>query len=137
MGAVPPLKSIRIEQVDEKIRKGFEEAYSILNSFMRSAAQALNRQLSIAENFLAFTYTAQARNATDFPLKFANKLTPVKPAHLLVTRAVKINSATGEEVLPVACTVAWKISDTGEIEVSSPTGLSAGETYRITFLLLG
>jgi hypothetical protein len=136
MGAVPPLKSIRVEDLPSEIRSAFSGTFSILNLFMRATAQALNRQLTVTENLLGFTYTAQARYSTDFPLKFTNKISPVKPSHLLVTRAVKVDASTGEELTPVACTVAWRILDTGEVEVSSPTGLTAGLTYRITLLIL-
>jgi hypothetical protein len=133
---LPTLARIRVEDLPKEVRSAFAPAFSVLNLFMSSVAQALNKHLAVDENFLGFSLSLTARYSTDFPVRFDNKL-KVLPKHVLLTRTVKVDPTTGEELTPIAATIAWRVLDTGQLEISSPSGLSSGETYKLQFLVLG
>lgn len=135
MAAIPPVSRLRVEDLPKDLVEPFSPVFASLNTFMQAVSQALNKQLSVDENFLGFSHEVTART-TEFPISFRNKI-KVKPKHLFVSRAILINPGTGEEMGPVACTAAWTVLDSGDLQVSDPTGLTPGETYKITLLVLG
>lgn len=134
MAQVPPVSRLRVEDLPKELVEPFTPVFASLNTFMQTVSQALNKQLGVDENFLGFSHEVTART-TEFPISFVNKLR-VKPRHLFVSRAVLINPGTGEEMSSVPCAAAWSVLDSGDLEVSDPTSLTPGETYKFTILVL-
>jgi hypothetical protein len=135
MSALPPYRRIGLEDI-KGAPSWVEGLISILNNFMETVYGALNRNLTFSENFRAeyktFTLTAGATaNLNKFRFTTSLKLKPVGVLPLYVTElGGDYVVLTNPYSIP-----SWRW-ESGQIVIESITGLTSGEQYSVTVLVI-
>ena len=133
MASIPVITQLKVEDFPALTAASKDETdklFRALNSALTGIVQALTRSLTFADNLKAFTKTLTVQNGTT---KIQNTL-GIRPLGVLVMEA---NDTTNSTPAPVAAgPVAWAISS-DQIAISAISGLTAGHTYKITFLVVG
>lgn len=103
-----------------------------LNEFNDNVSNAMNRNLTFQDNFLAQFKTIEV-STTSQPQAFKCTL-PVKPVGVIKINIVEI---AGNPTPPSgAVDIVWEYVN-GNINLTSVTGLTVGKRYNLTLLVFG
>lgn len=134
MAKLPPIKRIVKEDLQDA-PAWISRLLDPINSFMESVYSALDRDLVVGENISGetklFTIKAGAL-ATDNTFTFTTTSRRT-PKHVIPSRVERSESVYTP--ITAAVSIDWRF-DAGQIIISSIVGLTNGETYNITLLVL-
>lgn len=126
----PPLRRLYVEDFpDQKAWIG--PLLQVLNEFMENVNFALNRQLTIGQNFLAQIKELDVVGGV--PLNFATTV-PGKVVGLWIVNAYEANNTSA--VLTSALYTDWS-QNNSQIIINNVSGLTAATKYKITFVVIG
>jgi len=134
MAKLPPIKRIVREDLKDA-PAWIDRLITPLNAFMEAVYSALDRDLTVGENVAGEIKTIQVKAgaaATDntFTFTTTTRRTPKVCAIGRVERVENIYTP-----ITAAVGLDWRF-DAGQIIISSIAGLTNGETYNITLLIL-
>lgn len=142
MARLPEYKRLVVEDYPKEERPWLGKLFVPVNRFMLSVYQALNRQLTINDNFLGEIKRNVLVSADAFPVstgggvKFRYALfekfgsaTP-QPLSVIIGR-IQENIST-PPTFTNAVTCDWDYSE-GTIRIKNITGLTSGKNYLVTF----
>ena len=130
MASLPQLK--RFLQEDFPDQPWIGKLFYPLNLFMNAVYSALNNSLTFQDNLLSQIKTLSVNGSSptvQFTWKFSTN-----PVGVLILRA--LDSSSSPTVVTSAVTCDWSFSS-GVVTINNITGLTAGKTYSVTFLVIG
>lgn len=128
---IPGFKRFQSQDFNKKYSDLTESLFAILNPFMETLTQALNKRLNFTDNFdcldITLTVTAPVEG-----LKIKNTQGGVMRGHQVMDC---YNKNTPSDPLTGAPFVQFTMASDNQIQINNITGLTAGKTYiiRIVF----
>lgn len=131
---LPWQKKIMREDLKEA-PKWIDPLIDVVNNFMESCYQALNRNITFSENIACFIKVVRVETPSTYPTMddtvFQSSL-KTKAIGLQVLQAYDVSNYTPA---PGPVYAPW-VEVNGEIRISAITGLEASKIYNITFLVI-
>ena len=132
MAKPPELTQIRPEDFKQEDREMAQTLAGVLNNFILQITQLLNQSLTFTDNFSSEVREFTIDGADSLTFKLNTVETP-KGVILLQYR----NTTTPTEVLTAAVGVPqWSTDGRGNITVEAIPGLTNGNNYAITLLVI-
>lgn len=128
MARIPPLARLQLEDFPKQT-EWIGRLLEPLNSFFERVTSALNKSLTITDNFLGAIKTVEL-NGT-WPVKVAWEL-PQRPVTVLVGQIVRSDNTAF--TLTDAVQVQWTFNQNGQLQINGVTGVtpSSGTKYTVT-----
>lgn len=135
MSALPPYRRIGLEDI-KGAPSWIEGLITILNNFMETVYGALNRNLTFSENFRAEFKTFNLTGGASADLnkfRFTTSL-KLKPIGLLPMAVTELGGDYVVLTNPFSIP-SWRW-ESGQIIIESITGLTSGQQYNVTVLVI-
>lgn len=128
MSRVPPIQRLQLEDFPKQT-EWIGRLLEPLNAFFERATSALNKNLTITDNFLGAIKTVEV-NGT-WPVKVAWEL-PQRPISVLVGQIVRSDNTSF--TLTDAVQVQWSFNQNGQLQIDGVTGVtpSSSTKYKLT-----
>ncbi len=132
MSKPPELFQIRPEDFDPKDRRVGAVISQLLNNFLLQIIQLLNQSLTFTDNFSAEIKTLSIKGGEEVTFKLHQVKTPVG-----VTLQNFRNTSSTAEVLTIPVSVPqWAYDGKGNVTIQAVPGLTNGDFYNLTFLII-
>lgn len=132
MGALPPIKRFAVDDYPKDVQNWIGTLLSPLNLLLNTLYSNLNNGITLAQNCLAQLNTLQVSGKSPTTTYLWNFSKNVAPVGVIVVNAAQIGGSS--TLGAVSCQ--WSYT-AGTITISNITGLSAQNTYNITFITFG
>lgn len=133
MAKLPTIKRITEEVFPSDVKKWLPKLLAPLNQFMEQLTNALNKNLTIRENFAGEILEATLDG--EYPLNIAYGL-KAPPKVAILGSCVEVE---GNHSIPLAALyLDWTFSSNGTFQINEVVGLTPSSTakYRINILIL-
>lgn len=132
MAAIPPVRRLSTEDFPEQA-KWIDKLLGPINAYMEQTTTALNRGLTIGDNFAGQVRTVEL-NGT-FPVKLAWSLSS-RPVAVLVGNTVLSSGAA--LTLTDAVQVQWSYNQSAQLQIDGVVGVTptAAAKYKLTLVVL-
>ncbi len=132
MAKIPPIRRISLEDLKEQAG-WIDKIVAPVNSYFEQTTSALNRALTINENF-----AGEVRDVTldgTYPLKLSWGLN-VKPRAVLVGQVERVDGTA--YTLATAIQIQWSFNQTGQLQIDGIVGITptGAAKYRVTLVVL-
>lgn len=133
MALLPPLRRFMSEDFPDA-PSWLPRFFYPLNRFMGAVYSALNQGLTFNNNMIAQIKTLSITAGSSSPVTQFTWSFSTSPVGCLVISTTDISSTPA--VVTNAVTIDWGYGS-GVVTINNITGLTAGKTYSITFLVIG
>ena len=135
MAKIPPIRRLSVEDFKEQA-EWIERLITPINDYFERTTTALNRNLTIAENFAGDIRTVTIDGT--YPLKLSWSLS-ARPTAVLVGGIARTTGASFTQTS--ALQVTWQFNQAGQLQIDSLLGTlnpapSASDKYRLTLVCL-
>lgn len=134
---LPNFKRLTTNDFEEQDKKFVEQLGFCMNDGFQNLYDALNKKLTIDDNFLGALKDVDVRvdaNGTPLVSTFVNTGISVVPKAIMV---VKADNQTNSNVYPTATPwITWNATTTG-IQIVNVAGIPANNTFKLRILILG
>lgn len=129
MAKLPPLSRLTTEEFGDQA-SWIERLLSPINMFFERVVSALNKNLTIGDNFAGAIKTVEL-NGT-WPLNVAWEL-PIRPMTVIVGQVYRSDNTSF--TLTDAVQVQWTFNQAGQLQISGVTGITPSSTTKYKVVL--
>lgn len=132
MAQVPSKRRLVVEDFKSQI-SWIEKLIQPINEYMDSTTAALNKALTIRDNFAGDIQTIELDGT--WPVKVACRL-PSRPVAVIVGNTVKSSGAS--LTLSNAVQVQWSFNQSGQLQIDGVVGITptSAVKYKVTLVIL-
>jgi hypothetical protein len=131
MANIPERQQIVPEDFKKDDQETAAQIADPFNTYVEQLNEILNQNLTFSDNFRGQVKTLDIIAGQPISFKYAKT---AKPIGLWIMNYSNLTDPT--EVLTVAVQIQWSFDGQGNISIDNVTGLTATETYRLTFIAI-